>query len=352
MKRTGLIVSMLLLCGAGAAVAQPAEALRSPWGERPVKVEAGSYACSLPGALPKDIVLSDYYSDAKHSVKDAKRYAAYQTASQPFGVTMKFAEEAAANFQSSGNRGAAECVLRLLDREAHTDAMTGSMSTNQAYYVQGWTVGALAVTWLKVRDAEPGTPEERSAVDDWLKQVAGSTKNYFTERAKKATNDGTNNHYYWAGLAVMAAGAAANDKEYFDWGVGTYDAGVGQIQPDGTLPREMARGQKALHYHLFALAPLVTMAEFGAANGMDLYGRDHEAMTRLIALSMAGLANNQYFAAKVGVAQDTPEKGKITSDEVIWIRPYLRRFPNADWSHILEAAPHKSYEYLGGMPPM
>src|SRR6185312_4049788 len=54
-----------------------------------------------------------------------------------------------------------------------------------------------------------------------------------------------NNHLYWAGVEVSAAGIAANDRELFDWGMNTYHVGVAQIQPDGTLPLEIRRGQRA-----------------------------------------------------------------------------------------------------------
>jgi poly(beta-D-mannuronate) lyase len=48
---------------------------------------------------------------------------------------------------------------------------------------------------------------------------------------------------------------------------------VGEIQASGVLMREMARAGMALHYHLYALAPLIMIAELGEANGMDLYAR-------------------------------------------------------------------------------
>jgi poly(beta-D-mannuronate) lyase len=348
MKRIVFTISVMIFLGSSAATAAP---LLSPWDEHPVKVRAESYACSLPDVLPKDIVLFDYYSDSKHSIKDPTRYAAYQKAAEAFRIANDLAEKAADSFQDDGNKGAADCVLKMLLLQAHAEAMTGSMSSNQAYYVQGWSVGALSVTWLKVRGAEPGTAEERALVTNWLQRVAGSTKDYFTARALKNTSDGVNNHFYWAGFAVMAAGVAADNREYFDWGVSTYDVALSQIQPDGTLPLEMARGQKALHYHLFALAPLVTMAEFGAANGIDLYGRDKDALSRLIVRSVAGLADNQYFATKAGVAQDTPAKGKLSGGDILWLKPYLRRHPNAEMSRMLASASDKGQEYLGGLPP-
>ena len=342
------LYSLLFLCTLAATTAHAA--LRSPWDIHPVRLGNMPYACSLPVALPKDIVAYDFYSDAKHSVIDPTRYAAYKAASQGFDDTTHTAEAAADSFQSSGSRAAADCVFRLLLRNAKADSMTGNMASNQSYYVQNWTLGALAITWLKVRTAEPGSAEDRQAITAWLLKVAGSTHDYFSARHTKGTTDAQNNHYYWAGFAVMSAAIAGDDKSLFDWGVSTYDDGLSRIQPDGTLPLEMARGQRALHYHLFAMTPLVTMAELGTVNGLDLYTRDSSALTRLITRAMAGLVNNQYFADKAGAPQDTPEHGKIKSEDVLCLVPYLHRYPNPDISRLVNSVVLKPYNYLGGMP--
>ena len=49
-----------------------------------------------------------------------------------------------------------------------------------------------------------------------------------------------NNHGYWAGVDVAAAGIAADNQELFDWGIKEYDLYLGQVQADGSLPLEMA----------------------------------------------------------------------------------------------------------------
>jgi poly(beta-D-mannuronate) lyase len=51
----------------------------------------------------------------------------------------------------------------------------------------------------------------------------------------------------------------------------------------------MERGQMALHCHSYALAPLLFLAEFGEANGLQLYSERHYAIRRLIALSIVPL---------------------------------------------------------------
>jgi poly(beta-D-mannuronate) lyase len=92
-----------------------------------------------------------------------------------------------------------------------------------------------------------------------------------------------NNHYYWEGLAVTATGAVTGDARSLAWGRKVFDHAMGQIEADGSLPLELARGRKALSYHLYAAAPLVMMASI-----LDL---DAAPLERLVAYSVAGVAN-------------------------------------------------------------
>ena len=351
-RSVGIAAVIFFAVGSGLCAEVP---LRSPWDVHPVTVRHEDYRCPTAPVLPYDIVASDYYSDSKHSVVDEKRKAAYDEVKAQYLQVTHDAEEAADHFQQTGSTQAAACVMKVLEVQAQANAMTGSMSTNQANYMQGWTMGALAITYLKVRTAGPvalgATPEQTAAVQAWMKKVGQQVKDYFQARREKRTNDGQNNHLYWAGFTAMAVGVAVNDRALYDWGVGTYEDGVRLITPDGTLPLEIARGQRALHYHLFALAPLVTMAEIGEANGQDLYAYDHSALHLLVSRSMAGLADNRFFAEKAGAVQDTPEKGGIKSDDVIWVTPYVRRFPDPRISSLLQQGGGKPYDYLGGMPP-
>ena len=337
------------------AVASAPAALLSPWDLHPVKIKDERYSCPAVATLPHDVEATDYYSDAQHSIKDEKRYAAYTAVKEEYTGLTDAAERAADHFQDTGNTGAAACVMKILLQQAQADALTGSMSSNQANYVQNWTLGSLAITYLKVRQAGPGvlgaTPAQTAALQAWIKKVGGQVETYFAARREKGTNDGRNNHLYWAGFAAMSAGIAANDRSLYAWGVSTYKDGVDEIAPDGTLPLEMARAQRALHYHLFALAPLVTMAELGTVNGEDLYSYNHSRLRLLISRSIGGLADNHYFSTKAGALQDTPEKGKIKSADVIWLTPYLRRFPDAGLNALLSRTPKEPYDYLGGLPP-
>jgi poly(beta-D-mannuronate) lyase len=337
------------------AAKHPEQPLRSPWDLQPVTLTAAKYDCPAQATLPHDIVAYDYYSDAKHSIIDPARHTAYEAAAKPFLAIEAATERAADNYLSTGSSQAAWCAAQILFAQAKANAMTGSMSSNQAYYVQNWAIGALAMVWLKVRPAGAAalgaTPAQISALQTWMKTAAGQVEDYFDKMHEKGASSGRNNHYYWAGFAAMAAGIAANDRSLYNWGAGTYRFGVDQIEPDGTLPLEMARGQRALHYHLFAAAPLVTMAELASANGQDLYAYDHSRIHLLVSRIIAGLSDNRYFVEHAGVAQDTPENGIVEGSDIAWLPPYARRFPDPAMTALLSQTPARPDGYLGGMPP-
>ncbi|MDE1163160.1 MAG: alginate lyase family protein [Acidobacteriaceae bacterium] len=325
--------------------------LRSPWDERTVKITTAPYTCPALAALPADIEAYSYYSDAKKSVADDTKKAAYDAAKEPFAELSTKAAAAADNFQRTGNKAAAECVAQLLTTQAKASAMTGKMSSNQAQYVQNWTLGALAVSWLKVRQAQPATSEQLAVIQPWLQKVGRQVEAYFQERREKKKTDGQNNHLYWAGFAAMSAGIAVDDHSLFDWGISTYKDGLDRVTDDGTLPLEMARGQRALHYHLFALAPLTLMAEFATVNGQDLYSYNHNKLHLLVMRSLAGEIDNSFFSQKTGIPQDTPDKDGIKSSDVEWARPFQRRFPDPKVAEVLHSAGIKPFGYIGGLPP-
>jgi poly(beta-D-mannuronate) lyase len=350
--------SIVLLGGAAlcwvavAGVSATAEApLRSPWDENPVTMTAASYACPAVPEIAPDLTTDGFYKlgDPTHSIIDPARQEAYQRSSGPVKAAGEQIVTAADAYRTKGSRAAAECALQHIVAMAQQHSLAGKMSSNQAYYVQGWVAGAVAIAYLKIRDAHLATPEQAKQIADWLVSVGEETRGYFDPRRTKGTSDARNNHLYWAGVELAAIGVAANNRADFDWAVGTYDAGVKQIRPDGTLPLEMARGQRALHYHLYALAPLVMLAEFGEANGLDLYARNDGAIHRLVNVSVAGLADPSPFAKATGVQQEVPKS--VSGDQIGWAPPYVRRFPNAQLSKLIADAKSLRVYYLGGLPP-
>jgi poly(beta-D-mannuronate) lyase len=330
--------------------ANAASTLRSPWDGKPVTLTDAAYNCPPIVHLPRDLTTDRFYSDSKSSVIDPEKWKAYVASAGPVKQLGQEIVDAADAYRSTGSRQAAACSIERMKIAAEDGVFTGKMSSNQAYYVQGWIIGAIAIAYLKVRDCGLISTQEAHEILPWIEQVVHQTTNYYDQARSKSKGDAQNNHLYWAGVEAGAAGIAANNRELFNWAMRTYEAGVVDIQPDGTLPLEMQRGQRALHYHLFALSPMVYLAEFGELNGLHLYAERDYAIKKLAVLSTQGLEDNSFFAAAAKIAQDTPN-GAPTAEEVSWAPIYIARFPSPAISRLIAQAHSKSYLYLGGLPP-
>jgi poly(beta-D-mannuronate) lyase len=345
-----VILSALLSFGMNGISAASTAPLRSPWDGRQVKPTESHYTCPAITHIAPDLVTDSFYrlDDPTHSIIDPQRQEAYRKSSEPVKNAGMDIVKAADAYRTSGSREAAHCAMGQIVAMAEDNSLGGKMSSNQAYYVQGWIVGAIAIAYLKVRETGDATPEQSEAIVKWLRAVGEESKSYFGGH-NKGFESNQNNHFYWAGVEIAAIGIAADNRGDFDWGMASYDNGIKQIQPDGTLPLEMARGSKALHYHLYALAPLVLLAEFGEANGTDMYAHAGGAIHRLVDVSVSGLRNPALFDKATGVKQEVP---KVPSgDQIGWAPPYVKRFPNPELTRMIKAAPSLSVYYLGGLPP-
>src|SRR5258708_10779979 len=153
----------------------------------------------------------------------------------------------------------------------------------------------MALVWLRIRDATSLPQTTQAEVPAWFKRVALGVMPPYEDTSSKSRTVPRNNHSAWAGLAVAAAGVAANDHDLLDWGIRRYRLTISQIQEDGTLPLELARARRALHYHLFAAGPVVVLAELAAANGLDLYGAASGAVHRYLARALDGREDSRWF---------------------------------------------------------
>ena len=290
-----------------------------------------------------------YYSDAHHSVVDPKAFEAERKATEAPTHLGEWTTQAADAYRMHGSRAAAVCVYALLDAAARAHAWAGSMPTSQGSYEQKWLLASVSIAYLKVRFSGVGTPDQEKEIHKWLGTVATSAIDYVEQKENNPESDAWNNHRYWAGFAVCAAGIAIGDRADFEWGIASYKAGVDRIQPDGVLPREMARAGRALHYHIYALAPLVMIAELAEANGLDLYSYKNDAIHRLAQVCIAGLENPEIFAKATGATQDDVD---VASGIYIgWAVPYVKRFPNAQLSAWIAQARELSFWQWGGLPP-
>jgi poly(beta-D-mannuronate) lyase len=334
---------------AALTLAARAEKLRSPWDKVQVAINDSAYACPAAPAFAKTLTVDSYYIDKHASVVDQKKYEAFQAASEAPTHLGQFAARAADAFLEKGSRAAALCLYSLLDAAAQAEAWTGKMPGFQGVYMQNWTLSGVAMAYLKVRPSGVGTPDQEAHIRRWFRLLGGRVREYFDAEMKRLTPENENNHLYWAGLALSAEGIAANDSFGFQWGLAACRQGLRNIQPDGSLTAEMNRGQKAWHYHLYALGPLVMVAELGAANGMDLYAEERGALHRLADFCIGILQNPSLIEARAGAAQEVANP--LGGLEVGWAVPYSHRFPDPRLAKLLAQAAWTGFWQWGGAPP-
>jgi poly(beta-D-mannuronate) lyase len=313
----------------------------------PIDVEArrtlvgrslGEAACPAVVAPVHDILAQSFYTDPQRSIVDPARLAARDKAVKPLHDFSEGIARLADRWVEAHppQPEAATCALAWLDAWARKDAMLGEI-TNQGGYERKWTFGGIALAYLKIRDAPGLDPAAKARVEAWLGRL--------TAAVSKDISDKINNHLYWAALAVAASAVATDDRAAFAWAMDKYRFALTQIAPDGTLPLELARGQRALHYHLFAVTPLVMLAEIGAANGLDLYGERDGALGRLVSVVLAGLANPTDFARRSGTAQE-PEH--LSGWSVAWAEIWYARTRDKNLLPLLQRYRPMRNNWLGG----
>jgi poly(beta-D-mannuronate) lyase len=237
-------------------------------------------ACEAPPPARIDIEANSYYSDAHHSVIDPVLRAKNIANTKPI-------EDFLAHVAKDANAGGdAACALSWL-----------VSSSEQAYYVRKWTLGGLALNYARVQ--AQATPAQRTVIESWFRALADGTMAH-----SDARKGGRNNHYYWEGLAVTAVGGVTSDPRYLDWGRKVFAHAMSQVAADGSLPAEMERAGKALHYHVFAVTPLVMMASI-----LDL----HDArLDRVVNFTVAASADPSGIARVTGVEQEPVGSREVT----------------------------------------
>ncbi len=352
-----LRISAKLLCfvcwSILACFAASAEALRSPWHAVSIDAQAPAFACASAPSLPTLLVFNGYYTDAHHSVVDPAAKAAYEAASKANEEFVKLVGRAADGYQAQHSASAANCAFLLLQQAAHKRAFSlarlGANGARDGFYVQGFYLDGLSLAYLKVRPSAAGSRQQRAAIEAWLLHMALSVQTFYDGMILDNAGDGHNNLTYWGALGVSATGIATGRGDLFDWGVRIFRQATKQISADGTLPLELDRASMALHYHLFAVAPLVMLAELGKLNGLALYEEDDAALQRLVKRTVNGLVDSAYFAEKTQVAQELPST--LDGSVIGWAVPYEARYPYPALASLLAKASSTSNWQLGGLPP-
>ena len=244
------------------------------------------------------------------------------------------------------DKARAGCVLDWLSAWADAGALEDLKTMNVELSVPARYAG-LAMALLQAQVTGGLDVDKQTRVVAWLKGMAGTMIAFFDGEAP--TNASRNNLRAWAGLAAAAIGRLDGDRALLDWARGSFELVACQASPDGSLPLEMNRADKALNYQLHATAPLVVTAELLKATGYDGYAACGGKLLQIAAFSLRAVDDPAIVEAINGRKQ-TFQTGKqdVEPYMLAWVEPLLRHHPDAGIDAYVEDLRPLAHAKLGG----
>jgi poly(beta-D-mannuronate) lyase len=241
------------------------------------------------------------------------------------------------------NRVAGQCAARAILAWAKAGAL-GEAKTQIAMFNRATFLAGIASAYIQIRQSPELKPDERTLIESWLRGLSDETREFYTKKRESKTVE-PNNIQYWGSLGVAMAAIATGDQDSLAWAVEAVRLGACEATPEGALPRELARKQRARHYHLFALAPLVMLAEIAERNSLLGYEACGGALHRIVAFALHAIDDPSEIEELAGTKQLAMEPLKSDTG-LAWLEPYAKRFPDKSWR--LSALRPLSNSYLGG----
>lgn len=241
---------------------------------------AGHGSCvTLPAPYTADLLFRSKYegSDSARATLNPDAEKAFRDETKPITDFERGISQMIWRYKYTGDPKTRDCILSGFTQWADANALTSAHTNHTGRSMRKWALATLATGWVELKFM-PGSPvKENTDIERWLALLADKVVQDWDGLPLAKTN----NHSYWAAWSVMAASVALNRQDLFNWSVKEYRIAARQIEADGTLPNERQRRERAAAYHNYALQPLVMIASFAKANGVDLFPENQYALQRL-----------------------------------------------------------------------
>ncbi|WP_268944806.1 mannuronate-specific alginate lyase [Pseudomonas sp. KNUC1026] len=314
------------------------------------KVGDGNFSCpAIPQPYTGTLQFRSKYegSDKHRATFNAASDEAFRNSTKPITDMERGISKIVMQYMRDGRPNQLDCALNWLTTWANANALESTDFNHTGKSMRKWALGSMSSSYLRLKfsSAHPlqGHEQQAQQIEGWFSKLGDQVVSDWSNLPMEKIN----NHSYWAAWSVMATSVVTNRRDLFDWSVKEFKIATTQIDPDGFLPNELKRQQRALAYHNYALPPLMMIASFANANGVDLRGENHGALEKLAKRVMDGIKDQGGFVAKNGNEQDMTDL-KVNS-KFAWLEPYCDLYQCAadvvERKHDME--PFKAFR-LGG----
>jgi hypothetical protein len=234
-------------------------------------------------------------------------------------------------YQNDAARAKADVAVLRRHADANAWIVANPSWTNAAGVIN--TFGALLPAWHILRQTDAPTPEDRAAIEGWLRRLA----------AQADEHPGDNNTGTARGAADMMIGLMLGDDARYRRGVQTgFMAQLAAMRADGSFPLETDRGRGALQNQSRNIAFLIFSAEIAASQGENLYGArvDGKGIDDAIRFLLAAADDNAlvdgYAAANRNPPKTAPDFAPgaqvdpFDSTMRAWAMLYTQHFPRSE----------------------
>lgn len=255
-----------------------------------------------------------------------------------------------ANVAASGgadSQANADCVMDWLQAWATGDALTELNSLNARLAVSPRLSG-LALAYRQAQTMATPDAQRDEAIVGWFAGQADAVITFFETEAGPLAS--TNNLRAWAALATAAIGQISGDETTLTWARESYKLLVCSAEPSGALPSEMERGERALHYQLHAVAPLVVAIAILDADGAADDELCRDSLQSIAQFTLDGVKDPGTVADLVGSEQvfSGEDESELAPYQLAWTEAYLARYPDPALQAYIEPLRPLRYSKLGG----
>jgi hypothetical protein len=146
------------------------------------------------------------------------------------------------------------CLALHLASISSMNYLEGRGEYNVLY--KSWMLSAIAISLLSIENSGIKTSTFDESFNRWLVMRATEIENHYRSSGCR------NNHCYWGGLAAATIGSYLKVEKLSDFSEWVVSQARNDIDHNGLLSSELARGKMAYHYQVFATAALVVQASF------------------------------------------------------------------------------------------
>jgi poly(beta-D-mannuronate) lyase len=291
------------------------------------------------------ITIPPYYADDRSYTKNPE----YKSVMKLFKRFDKRVTRLAEMYVSTLDDSYARCLVDILTEWSKDESLLhyqykDANNKKQAWYTVGWSAANAGMAYSIVKDSSLIPKENKIKIENWLNKVAHKLISFPGGPGSCCANLS-----YWRGLAAIIIGVVSKDNILFRFGVERYISALKSMNQDGSLPLEMKRGKRALHYQRFAIFVLVYIAEVAYQQGYNLYDIEIDGKSLHLAIDflMKGINNVSMIEEMVGKEQDISfitKKGGFN-----WMEPYSQRYTKKEVDKFLKKIrPVKNYSRGGG----